>query len=116
MQPVDLVVMGSVAVSSDDRRIGKGGGFSDLEFALASAAGLISEQTIAVTTVHDCQVLEPGRIPMADHDVLIDVIVTPTQTIRTGVRRKQAAILWENLTAEKISSIPLLSMLSDKAL
>src|ERR1700733_14711763 len=56
LEPVDLVVMGSVAVSADGARLGKGGGFADLEFALAAAAGLIGPQTVAVTTVHDIQV------------------------------------------------------------
>src|SRR6185437_12107957 len=41
LSPVDLVVMGSVAVGEDGARLGKGGGFADLEFALATAAGLI---------------------------------------------------------------------------
>src|SRR5215469_5040073 len=37
LSPVDLVVMGSVAVGEDGARLGKGGGFADLEFALAGA-------------------------------------------------------------------------------
>jgi 5-formyltetrahydrofolate cyclo-ligase len=36
LQPVDLVVCGSVAVNRDGARVGKGGGFSDLELALWS--------------------------------------------------------------------------------
>src|SRR5499427_7063316 len=42
--PVDLVVMGSVAAGLDGARLGKGGGFADLEYALAAAAGLISPE------------------------------------------------------------------------
>jgi 5-formyltetrahydrofolate cyclo-ligase len=38
--PVDLVVTGCVAAGEDGARLGKGGGFADLEFALASTAGL----------------------------------------------------------------------------
>ena len=34
MQPTDLVVAGSVAVAPDGSRVGKGGGYSDLEYAL----------------------------------------------------------------------------------
>jgi 5-formyltetrahydrofolate cyclo-ligase len=41
LRPVDLVVCGSVAVNRQGARVGKGGGFSDLEFALPVAAGLI---------------------------------------------------------------------------
>ena len=45
LAPVDLVVMGCVAVGEDGARLGKGGGFADLEFALAAAAGLIGPAT-----------------------------------------------------------------------
>ena len=36
-------------------RLGKGGGFSDLEFALAAEAGLLGPDTVVVTTVHDAR-------------------------------------------------------------
>ena len=42
--------------------VGKGGGFSDLEFALLVEAGLIGPDTVVATTVHPLQVLE-GRCP-----------------------------------------------------
>ena len=52
LQPVDLVVCGSVAVNREGPRVGKGGGFSDLEFALLVEAGLIDTETVVATTVH----------------------------------------------------------------
>ena len=81
LTPVDLVVMGSVAVAGDGARLGKGGGFADLEYALASAAGLIGPNTVSVSTVHELQVVEPGTIPVTSHDVLVDFIVTPERVI-----------------------------------
>ncbi len=39
LPPVDMVVTGCVAVSEDWVRLGKGGGFADLEYALASVPG-----------------------------------------------------------------------------
>ena len=66
--PVDLVVTGCVAVGEDGARLGKGGGFSDLEFALAAAAGLVDERTVVVTTVHDVQVQPEGIDPDGAHD------------------------------------------------
>ena len=65
LAPVDLVVMGCVAAGEDGARLGKGGGFADLEFALATAAGLIGPHTVTVTTVHEIQ-LRPGRRDPAD--------------------------------------------------
>jgi 5-formyltetrahydrofolate cyclo-ligase len=113
--PVGLVVMGCVAVSEDGTRLGKGGGFADLEFALAQAAGLIGPQTVVATTVHEIQVRPPGTIPVTGHDVPLDLIVTPDRVIDCRARRAErptGGIRWDELTAEKIAAIPLLAALS----
>jgi 5-formyltetrahydrofolate cyclo-ligase len=110
--PVDLVVMGCVAAGEDGARLGKGGGFADLEFALATAAGLIGPHTTSVTTVHEIQVRPAGAIPLTDHDVPLDFIVTPERIIDCRSRRRSrrtAGICWEDLTEEKIAAIPLLA-------
>jgi 5-formyltetrahydrofolate cyclo-ligase len=112
LDAVDLVVTGSVGVGEDGARLGKGGGFSDLEFAVASAAGLIGPGTVVVTTVHERQVLPTGRIPTAMHDTWVDVIVTPDRVIRAPRRRRSpVGIRWDELTEEKILAIPLLARL-----
>jgi 5-formyltetrahydrofolate cyclo-ligase len=114
LQAVDLVVTGSVAVSQDGARLGKGGGFSDLEYALAWEAGLIGPSTVIVTTAHAAQVLENGRIPVTGHDFRLDMIVTPERVIpcrRRPAPRRQPAIDWGDLTEEKIQAIPLLGRL-----
>jgi 5-formyltetrahydrofolate cyclo-ligase len=114
LSPVDLVVMGSVAAGLDGARLGKGGGFADLEYALAAAAGLIGPRTVSVTTVHELQVRPAGTIPVTDHDVPLDFIITPERVIdcRTAHRsRPPVGIVWEDLTDDKISAIPLLSAL-----
>ncbi len=113
LEPVDLVVAGCVAVAPDGSRLGKGGGFSDLEFAVAWEAGLIGRETRVVTTVHEAQVREPEEIPVADHDVRLDLIVTPDRVIECD-RSSEAptpGIRWDELTDEKIDSIPLLRRL-----
>ncbi len=112
LSPVDLVVMGSVAAGEDGARLGKGGGFADLEFALAEAAGLIGPHTVLVTTVHELQVRAAGMIPLTGHDVPVDLIVTPERIIDCRPRhgpRAAAGIRWEDLTEEKIAAIPLLA-------
>ncbi|HEY3955875.1 MAG TPA: 5-formyltetrahydrofolate cyclo-ligase [Streptosporangiaceae bacterium] len=114
LDPVDLVVMGSVAASADGARLGKGGGFADLEFALATAAGLIGPHTVSVTTVHELQLRPAGTIPLTGHDVPVDLIVTADEVIdcRPGRGpRPPAAIRWDDLTEEKIAAIPLLTAL-----
>jgi 5-formyltetrahydrofolate cyclo-ligase len=113
LQPVDLVITGCVAVSTDGARLGKGGGFSDLEYALAWEAGLIGPSTLLATTVHDVQVVDPGRIPLTEHDFRLDLVVTPQEVIRCRRvgKRPAAEIRWNELTEEKIRSIPLLTRL-----
>ncbi|XP_026729478.1 methenyltetrahydrofolate synthase domain-containing protein-like [Trichoplusia ni] len=56
---LDLVVMGSVAVSKEGYRIGKGRGYGDLEFGLMMHMKAIKPNTVVATTVHDCQVKKP---------------------------------------------------------
>ena len=114
LDPVDLVVTGCVAVGEDGARLGKGGGFADLEFALAGAAGLISERTVVVTTVHELQVRPAGRVPTAAHDVPVDLVVTPERVIDCRPARgtrPTGEIRWGSLTEEKIAAIPLLGRL-----
>jgi len=116
LEPVDLVVAGCVAVSEDGARLGKGGGFSDLEFALASEAGLIGPDTVVVTTLHELQVRPAGTIPVSEHDVYLDLVVTPERVIecRPPKPRPGARLRWDELTDEKIEAIPLLAQLRPK--
>jgi 5-formyltetrahydrofolate cyclo-ligase len=112
LEPVDLVVTGCVAVDPAGARLGKGGGFSDLEYALAWAAGLIGPGTVVVTTVHEVQVLPEGEIPVAEHDFRLDVVITPERVIECPGGRTPAAIRWDELTDEKVAAIPLLGRLA----
>lgn len=116
MDPFDLVITGCVAVSPSGARLGKGGGYSDLEYGILGEAGLIGPGTVVVTTVHDVQVVEDGRIPVTDHDFGLDLIVTPTRVIEcSGRRRPRPEVHWGDLTDEKIAAIPLLGKLQDRA-
>src|SRR5215470_6800810 len=112
---IDLIVAGSVAVNARGARVGKGGGYSDLEFALAVAHGAVDERTVVVTTVHDAQVLRTG-IPMTSHDVPVDVVATPTRLIRT--RRafpRPNGIDWSALSEEQLAAMPPLAALRGRA-
>jgi 5-formyltetrahydrofolate cyclo-ligase len=115
--PVDLVVAGCVAVDASGARLGKGGGFSDLELAVAAGARLVDEHTVVVTTVHERQLLDRDTIPSTGHDIHIDVVVTPERIVRCARRKGWAlpSLRWDELTDEKIASIPLLRRLQDDA-
>ncbi|RST20628.1 5-formyltetrahydrofolate cyclo-ligase [Streptomyces sp. WAC04770] len=108
LRPLDLIVLGSVAVNRDGARVGKGAGYSDIEFALLSEAGLVTSDTVVVTTVHALQVTDIP-IPTTEHDVDVDLIVTPDETIFCSNPRRSSGIRWDGLTAEKIAAIPALA-------
>src|SRR6266496_51165 len=83
--PVDLVVCGSVVVNREGVRVGKGGGFSDLEVAFLVEAGVLRPNTVFATT---------------------------DEVIWCGEPRRPPGILWEHLHQEKIAAIPVLETLA----
>jgi 5-formyltetrahydrofolate cyclo-ligase len=107
---IDLVVAGSVAVNPHGARVGKGGGYSDLEFALARQLRSVGETTPVLTTVHDLQVVDED-IPMTPHDVPVDLIVTPERVIRTRRRPKPRGIHWTDLSSDQLAAMPPLQAL-----
>ena len=116
LTPVDLVVTGCVAVDERGARLGKGGGFSDLELAVAAGAGLVDAGTTVVTTVHELQVVGAGTVPTTAHDLHVDVVVTPERVLRCPRPRDWAlpSLDWSQLTEDKIASIPLLQRLRER--
>ena len=114
LEPVDLIVCGSVAVNRRGQRIGKGAGYSDLEVALLHDAGLIGPDTVIATTVHPLQVLDEP-LPTAAHDFEVDLIVTPEEVITCKPARRRTGILWDHLPAEYLDTIPVLASLSPQS-
>ncbi|XP_029281527.1 methenyltetrahydrofolate synthase domain-containing protein isoform X2 [Cottoperca gobio] len=111
---VDLVVVGSVAVSEKGLRIGKGEGFADLEYGMMVAMGAVDESTVVVTIVHDCQVMDIPEELIESHDLTVDYILTPTRVIETKCQiPKPQGIIWTKLDPEKLEKIPILKKLRD---
>uniref|UniRef100_A0A8C8VG27 Methenyltetrahydrofolate synthase domain-containing protein n=1 Tax=Pelusios castaneus TaxID=367368 RepID=A0A8C8VG27_9SAUR len=109
---VELVVVGSVAVSEKGWRIGKGEGFADMEYAMMVSMGAVREDTPVITIVHDCQVVDIVEELLDDHDLTVDYILTPTRTIKTGCKRpKPQGIIWHKISYEMLERIPILKHL-----
>ncbi|NWI57751.1 MTHSD protein, partial [Calyptomena viridis] len=114
---VDLVVVGSVAVSEKGWRIGKGEGYADMEYAMMVSMGAVQEETPVVTIVHDCQVVDIAEELLDDHDLTVDFILTPTRIIKTNCKRpKPQGILWHKASSlcshyEMLGKIPILKTL-----
>jgi 5-formyltetrahydrofolate cyclo-ligase len=105
---IDFVLCGSVAVNLSGARIGKGGGFSDLEYGLLIEEGLIDEHTVVATTVHPIQILRE-HLPVIDHDLPVDMVATPRAVIEVERQyQRPRGILWDHLQPPQIHEIPIL--------
>jgi 5-formyltetrahydrofolate cyclo-ligase len=72
LEPVDLIVVPALAVDTVGNRLGKGKGYYDRALGETSAT--------LVGLVYDHEVLE--SLPVEPHDRRVDLVVTPTQTVR----------------------------------
>jgi 5-formyltetrahydrofolate cyclo-ligase len=103
---IDLIVCGAVAVNARGARVGKGGGFSDLEYGLLVEAGRVGPGTPIVTTVHPVQIL-PQAIEMRPHDIPVDVVVTVDGVMRLHAAFPRPAGLYRaELGPDKIVEVP----------
>ncbi|MEQ4721605.1 5-formyltetrahydrofolate cyclo-ligase [Nonomuraea sp. B19D2] len=107
MRQIDLVVCGTVAVNRQGVRLGKGAGYSDIEVALLIEDGLVTDETVIVTTVHSLQVVDEP-LPESDHDFRVDLIVTENDIIECPRSPRPSGLVWESMPAEKITAIPIL--------
>ncbi|KAK4875414.1 hypothetical protein RN001_011836 [Aquatica leii] len=112
---IDLLVLGSVAVSREGYRIGKGRGYADLEYAILREMGAVNEDTITVTNVHDSQVFDSlPRELFQIYDVPVDYILTPTEIIEVENRLpKPPGIIWNLLSQRRVNLMPVLQALKD---
>ncbi|MBW3582158.1 MAG: 5-formyltetrahydrofolate cyclo-ligase [Euryarchaeota archaeon] len=109
---MDLVVCGSVAVTKEGRRAGKGEGYSDLEYAILKELG--HPDVPVVTTVHDLQVVD--KIPVDEHDIPLTLIATPTGLVRVkDPPEPPKGIDWSLLSEKDLDEMPVLKELQKSA-
>ncbi len=108
MPEIDFVLTGSVAVNLNGARVGKGGGFSDLEYGILIDAGKIDEHSVIATTVHPIQILRENLL-MTGHDIPVNLVATSRAVIEVeGAYRRPEGILWDHLQPPQIHEIPVL--------
>lgn len=105
---MDAIVCGSVAVTREGRRCGKGEGYSDLEYAILRELG--HPPVPVATTVHPVQIL--NDFPWEPTDLPLTVIVTPHDTVHvTSSLPAPAGIQWDQLTPKQLVEMPVLEEL-----
>jgi len=114
MRTIDFVVVGSVAASATGARIGKGGGFADLEMGIFLQSGLLKPDTPVATTIHSIQLVDDPLIEMEEHDFPLDFVATPDVLIETDRRyQRPTSIHWQKVRADQYDSMPFLTALRD---
>ena len=104
---VDLIVVGSVAVSREGVRIGKGGGYSEIEYGILRELRLIDERTPVFTSIHDLQIVD--NAPREDHDLVVDCIFTPLRIFKIKRKHPQPeGRLWDRLSDRQLREMPVL--------
>lgn len=117
MQPIDLVVVGSVAATDAGGRTGKGAGFADLELALLQQFNLLKPDTQIVTTIHPLQLVDAAQLPVEPHDWPLDWVITPDGAIATHhTFPKPAGIDWAAVQPDQYRKIPILRALREERL
>ena len=74
IRSADVVVCPAVAATPDGLRLGRGGGSYDRVLAR------VSPPTVTVALLYDDEVVD--ELPTDPHDRAVDVVVTPTRTLR----------------------------------
>ena len=105
---IDLVVMGAVAVTRGGKRLGKGHGYADLEYAMLRELG--NPAVPVVTTVHPLQILE--QFPTEPHDLPVALIATSDEVIEVqDPLPPPQRIEWDLLPELALEEMPLLAQL-----
>ncbi len=117
VEPLDFCVVGSVAVSREGGRTGKGAGFADLETGIFRELGIITAATPMATTIHSSQLVDNSRVFMMKHDSPLDFIATEAELIVTGNSApRPRGVAWEFVEADQFESIPFLKALRERML
>jgi 5-formyltetrahydrofolate cyclo-ligase len=115
IEPLDFVVVGCVAATRAGGRIGKGGGFADLELGIFHELGKVGRDTPIATTVHSLQLVANERVDMLRHDAPLDYIATEDELIVTATSYPRGAgIDWAEIRQDQLDRIPVLRRLHDK--
>ena len=115
VEPLDFMIVGSVAVSRDGHRTGKGAGFADLETGIFRELGTIGPDTPMATIIHSSQLVPSADVPVEAHDWPLDYIATESELIVTGNSEpRPGGVAWDLVREDQFRDIPFLRSLKDR--
>ena len=90
-------------------RIGRADDLAELEYAIMSLMGLVNDDTVIVTIVHDLQIDDDIKTEeFTQHDIPVDYIVTPTQILKCEKRTRPANLIWSLLSKSTLDVLTVL--------
>ncbi|XXM70384.1 5-formyltetrahydrofolate cyclo-ligase [Lysinibacillus sphaericus] len=108
---IDLIVVGSVAIHKDGRRLGKGEGYADREYAILREIG---NKPVPVITTINSEQLVVDDIPRDSFDLAVDWIFTEKGGTETNTPyEKPEGIEWEHVSEDDMEKMPILRELKD---
>ncbi|MTH53593.1 5-formyltetrahydrofolate cyclo-ligase [Bacillus mangrovi] len=111
MPTIDLIIVGSVAMTEDGRRLGKGEGYADREYAIIRELG--NPAVPVITTVNSLQLVEDD-IPVEEFDLTADWIATEKGLLKTNSAvPKPEGIVWSRVTEEEYEAMPVLQEIKE---
>jgi len=115
VEPLDFCIVGSVAVSREGGRTGKGAGFADLETGIFRELGTIGPETPMATTIHSSQLVPDSKVFMMAHDSPLDFVATEKELIVTGnTSPRPKGVAWDFVQDDQFDTIPFLRDLRDR--
>jgi len=115
VEPLDFCIVGSVAVSRQGGRTGKGAGFADLETGIFRELGTIGPETPMATTIHSSQLVPDSKVFMMAHDSPLDFIATEQELIVTdNTAPRPKGVAWDFVQDDQFETIPFLRDLRDR--
>lgn len=109
--PIDLIVVGSVAIHRDGRRLGKGEGYADREYAILREIG---NNPVPVITTINSEQLVGDDIPRDSYDLVVDWIITEEGITETHTPYpKPHGIEWDHVTDDEMVKMPILKELKE---
>ncbi|WNB91682.1 5-formyltetrahydrofolate cyclo-ligase [Bacillus sp. NEB1478] len=111
MPEIDLIVVGSVAIHPDGRRLGKGEGYADREYAIIRELG--NNEVPIITSIQSAQLVEED-IPVDVYDLTVDWIATEKGLIKTNSPYpKPTGIVWSEVSKEDMEAMPVLKEIKE---
>jgi len=114
---IDLIVVGSTVVTKEGCRLGKGKGYGEVEYGILRDLGVVDDNTVVATLVHEKQIVSVEEFPsdyLEPWDLPVDIISTPKRVIYTdGFLPKPKGILWEKISSLMMEDIGALKELKE---